>query len=131
MAEKIRLVRNDTRPQLILSLTDATTGDPIDLSQDGTSVVMRFRQVGATTNIASLTATKLPGIVQADGSVSMLAPYDTPGRGGRCVIQWTPTALQGQAGDYEGEVQITFADGTIQTVYDVLKFRLRDDFANA
>jgi hypothetical protein len=34
----------------------------------------------------------------------------------------------GEAGDYEGEIQITFVDGTIQTVYDLLKFKLREDF---
>jgi hypothetical protein len=36
--------------------------------------------------------------------------------------------LLGEAGDYEGEIQITFSDGTIQTVYDLLKFKLREDF---
>jgi hypothetical protein len=36
--------------------------------------------------------------------------------------------LSGPAGEYEGEVEITFADGQIQTVYDVLKFKVREDF---
>jgi hypothetical protein len=36
--------------------------------------------------------------------------------------------LQGTPGDYEGEIEITFTDGQIQTVYDVLKFRVREDF---
>jgi len=36
--------------------------------------------------------------------------------------------LAGEAGDYEGEIQITFADTTVQTVYDLLKFKLREDF---
>jgi hypothetical protein len=39
-----------------------------------------------------------------------------------------PEMLAGDAGDYEGEIQITFVDGTIQTVYDLLKFKLREDF---
>jgi hypothetical protein len=36
--------------------------------------------------------------------------------------------LTGAAGDYEGEIQITFSDGQIQTVYDLLKFKVRSDF---
>jgi hypothetical protein len=36
--------------------------------------------------------------------------------------------LQGEAGDYEGEIEITFADGQVQTVYDLLKFKIREDF---
>jgi hypothetical protein len=36
--------------------------------------------------------------------------------------------LQGDPGDYEGEIEITFPDGQIQTVYDPLKFKVREDF---
>jgi hypothetical protein len=32
------------------------------------------------------------------------------------------------AGDFEGEIEITFGDGQIQTLYDVLKFKIREDF---
>jgi hypothetical protein len=36
--------------------------------------------------------------------------------------------LQGEAGDYEGEISITFSDGQIQTVYEPMKFKVREDF---
>jgi hypothetical protein len=36
--------------------------------------------------------------------------------------------LAGEAGDYQGEIEITFADSQIQTVYDFLKFKIRQDF---
>jgi hypothetical protein len=36
--------------------------------------------------------------------------------------------LTGDAGDYEGEIEITFADNQVQTVYDLLKFKVREDF---
>ena len=39
-----------------------------------------------------------------------------------------PEMLSGAAGDYEGEIQITFADAQIQTVYDLLRFKVRSDF---
>jgi hypothetical protein len=126
MAEKIKLVQGDTRPQLVLSLTDETTGNAIDIS--AATTVMKFRATGSTTLIATMTATALPGIVLPDGSVNTDPPYNVAGKGGRCVINWAPTALDNPAGDYEGEIEILFNDGTIQTVYDVLKFKLREDF---
>jgi hypothetical protein len=54
----------------------------------------------------------------------------TNGAGGVVVFFWSdsPTILDGDAGDYEGEIEITFANSTIQTVYDLLKFKLRQDF---
>jgi hypothetical protein len=36
--------------------------------------------------------------------------------------------LQGEPGDYEAEIEIEFSDGQIQTVYDVLKFKVRQEF---
>jgi hypothetical protein len=39
-----------------------------------------------------------------------------------------PAMLQGAPGDYEGEIEITFVDTTVQTVYDLLKFKVREDF---
>jgi hypothetical protein len=36
--------------------------------------------------------------------------------------------LQGAPGDYEGEIEITFSDSQIQTVYDTLRFKVREDF---
>jgi hypothetical protein len=75
-----------------------------------------------------MTATNLPGLLQEDGTVITTSPYDVAGKGGRCVVNWTSTALSGDAGDYEGEIEITFADTTIQTVYDTLKIKLRAQY---
>lgn len=109
MADKIKLVRGDTRPQLQLTITDETTGLAIDIT--GATVLMRFRAVGSTAVLDTLT-----GIV-------------TNGAAGQVVIMWGDTTLDVDAGDYEGEVEVTFASGQgIQTVYDVLKFKLREDF---
>lgn len=123
--EKIRLVRNDTRPQLVISLTDNATSLPIDLSDAGTVVRLKFKPSGSETVRETITAIKLPGKVIEDGTVDYTNM--TLGKGGRCYIQWTQTALSGDAGDYQGEIEITFPDG-VQTVYDILKFKLRADF---
>lgn len=110
MAEKIRLVQGDTAPALTVTLTDTTTNTAINVT--GATVRLKFRAVGAETLRGTLT-----------GSV-------TNGAAGIVVFFWSddPTILDGDAGDYEGEIEITFADNTIQTVYDLLKFKLRQDF---
>lgn len=127
MTSRIKLVRNDTRPQLIVSLTDSVTGDPLDVSGD-TVVRLKFREEGLTTLQATLVGTKLAGRLKADGTVDTAAPYNVAGVGGRVAFNWTTEALSGPAGMYEAEVEITFADGSIQTMYDLLKFRVREDF---
>lgn len=108
MAEKIKLVKDDTLPQIKITLTDEITGLPIDIS--GSTPRLKFRAVGGTTLIATLTGTV----------------FDGPN--GVCVFSWGQTTLDVSAGDYEGEVEITFASGGVQTVYDPLKFKVREDF---
>lgn len=126
MTEKIKLVQGDTRPQLVLNLTDETTGDPIDISSAATR--LKFRAAGDTTILATLTASPIAGRVLDDGTIDATAPYNVAGKGGRCVVGWSSTALSQPAGDYEGEIEITFSDNTVQTVYDLLKFKLREEF---
>jgi hypothetical protein len=126
MATKIKLVQGDTRPALIVSLTDENSSAPIGMN--GATVRMYFRALGSTTILATLTGTLLAGIVQADGTVNSASPYDTPGAGGRVQFNWGSTDLIQAAGDYEGEIEISYSDGSKQTVFDLLKFKLREDF---
>ena len=126
MSSTIKLVQGDTRPQIVLSLTDKDSGDPIDVSASGTDVYMKFRAVGSTTILQTFTATKLPGQVAEDGSID--TSVTTPGAGGRVVFGWTTGSLDVSPGYYEGEVSISFADGTLQTLYSTLKFYVRADF---
>jgi hypothetical protein len=110
MSEKIRLVQGDTRPSLVTTLTDSTTGAAINIT--GATVRLKFRAAGSPTVRSTLIGTV------------------TDGAAGTVVFDWSddPTSLDGDPGDYEGEIEITFADTTIQTVYDLLKFKLRQDF---
>lgn len=110
MAEKIKLVQGDTKPALVCNLTDDTTGEAISLG--GATVRLKFRAAGATELTATVTA------VVTDGPNGQVVFYPAS----------APEMLQGEPGDYEGEIEITFADGTIQTVYDLLKFKVREDF---
>lgn len=109
MAEKIKLVQGDTRPQIQVTLTDENTGSPIDISN--ATCRLKFRAAGGTTVLDTLT-----------GSV-------TNGPAGQVVFVWNAGSLNVDPGDYEGEVEVTFPNNAgIQTVYDLLKFKVREDF---
>lgn len=110
MSERIRLVQGDTRPALVCTITDETTGSAINVT--GCTSVLKFRELGATTLQATVTGSI------TNGPAGQITFYPAS----------APTMLAGAAGDYEGEIEITFADGQIQTVYDTLKFRVREDF---
>lgn len=110
MYGKIRLVRNDTRPALVCTITDDTTGEAVNIT--GATVRLKFRAAGVET----LTATVL-GVV-TNGLIGQVVFYPAS----------APEMLQGEQGDYQGEIEITFADAQVQTVYDLLRFKIRQDF---
>jgi hypothetical protein len=110
MTEKIRLVQDDTRPAIVCTITDSTTGAVVILT--GATVLLKFRSAGSTT----LQATVTGAVTDGPNGVVVFYPASAP------------EMLTGDAGDYEGEIQITFSDGQIQTVYDLLKFKIRSDF---
>lgn len=110
MAEKIKLVQGDTRPQIKVTLTDENTGDVIDLT--GATVTLHFRAVGGTTPLFSRQGYVLP-------EEAVL---------GKAIIVWQAGDLDVDAGEYEGEVELYWSNtGARQTVYDLLKFRVRED----
>lgn len=108
MATTIKLVRGDNRPYIKIALKDVD-GDPIDLTQ--TTVRVYFREVGSTTVLSTLTCSVVGS--PTSGEVQFNFPGST---------------LDVEPGMYEGEIEIDF-DGEIQTVYEVLKFNVRDEFA--
>jgi hypothetical protein len=111
--ERIRLVRNDTRPQVELWLTDESTGAAMDLTAG--SVTLHLRKAGQT----ELALSRQAVIPEGDESL------------GRAVIVWQTNDLTLEAGVYDGEVEVIFADGARQTVYEFLSFQLRDDIGQA
>lgn len=126
MAERIKLVRGDTRPQIKTVILDDATEVAMNIA--GATVVMKFREVGAVVLQATVPGVLVAGLELADGSVNSASPYNVAGSGGRVVFLWGPTDLDCEPGDYEGEIEITFQDGSIQTVYSPLRFRIREDF---
>jgi hypothetical protein len=106
----IRLVKGDERPVIVLTLTDDVTGSPIDLSLGTTSVSVKFREAGTTTLLSTITCNKL-GV----------------GTTGQVQFDFLGGVLDVDPGMYEGEVVIDF-DGQVQTVYDTLRFTVRENF---
>ena len=124
MTDRIKLVRKDTRPQIVCNLK-TSAGVAIDCTN--ATVKMYFRKEGTTTILTTITGTLLPNFIDSTGA-TITSGYTVAGSGGRVSFSWPANSLNVDAGNYEGEVEITFSDTTIQTVYDVLKFKVRADF---
>lgn len=107
MTDKIRLVAGDNRPYIKLTLKDAD-GTPINL--EDTTVRVYFRATGSDTILSTLTCNLIDG-----------------GRQGQCSFNFIGDSLNVEPGAYEGEIEIDFG-GEKQTVYDVLKFQVRQQF---
>lgn len=130
----IKLVQGDTKPPLVTSLSSeiisTTTGTleilPLDISNS--TVVLKLRPASNTRHIIDVVeGSLLIGYELANGALITTPPYDTPGKGGRVLFNWNDDSLS-VAGDIQGEIEITYADTTVQTVYNVVKFKIREQF---
>ena len=122
--ETINLVQGDTKPQLNFTLRDSKTavaGKILDEDDSSTwaiiditgySIELKFRAANSSTVLF----TESLGITSASG--------------GTCYMIWPADSLDVPAGVYEGELQITdnSTPPRVQTVYDKLKFKVREQF---
>ena len=120
--ETINLVQGDTKPQLNFTLRDSKTaasGKTLDEDDSSTwaaiditgySIELKFRALNST----SVLFTESLGITSASG--------------GTCYMIWPAGSLDVEAGIYEGELQLTDGNSRVQTVYDKLKFKVREQF---
>lgn len=111
MTDKIRLVRGDTEPQVRIALTDEVTNNPTNLT--GCTVTLHMRSVDTGLFVFSRPATINP----ANAST------------GVCYIVWEEGDLDQEPGNYDGEVEVVRADGSVETIYDLLKFKIREAIA--
>ena len=120
-SDTIKLVVGDTLPEVVCTLKDSNTaasGATLDVEDSSTwapinlssgTVKMIIRKVGET----DLTATITMSLTDAsNGVATCVFPANT----------WTA------AGTYEGEIEFTNSSSKVQTVQDLLKFIVRDDF---
>jgi hypothetical protein len=110
MADVIKLVKGDEKPLIILTLTDDVAGGVLDLSVATTVVKVKFRAMGGTTLLSTITTTKIDS-----------------GTKGQVQFDFSGGVLDVDAGAYEGEILVDY-NGSIQTVYDTLRFRVRENF---
>ena len=108
---KINLVQGDTGPQIKVTLTRSDTNLAEDVSD--ATIKMHFRKQDTTSVLFSLTNQSTPE-QQALG-VS--------------IFVFSAGQLDVDAGYYEGEVAVVFQSGTRETVYEVVEFYVREDFA--
>lgn len=121
-SETVEIVVGDTRPVFTATIrdkntaasgqtlrpNDPTTWAPINLS--GATVRLYVRELGSTTLTGTLTGVL---VTPADGTVAFTV---------------TTTTFPA-AGVYEGEVEITYSDTGIQTIIDLIKFKVRAQLA--
>lgn len=111
MTDRIKLVQGDTGPQIRLTLTNQVTGQPIDLTN--ATVTLHFRAVDSDTVLFSRSA-----FINPDTDTQGIA-----------VIEWAAGDLNIEEGNYEGELEVINSTGVRETIYDILKFKVRKDFA--
>ena len=122
--ETINLVQGDTKPELNFTLRDsatAVTGKTLDENDSSTweiinitgyTIKLKFRALNSSTALFT-------------ESLAIIS-----GSGGTCSMIWPADSLDVTAGIYEGELELT-DNGTparVQTVYDKLKFKVREQF---
>jgi len=107
----IYLVRNDNGSQLECRLTRDDSDVPVDLTD--AVAKLRFRKKGTSNVIFTL-------------NNITVAPVDLPQ--GQALFQFSAANLNLQPGLYEGEVEVTFNNSNIETVYETIDFQVRDDF---
>ena len=120
-SDTLNLVTGDTLPELTFTLKDssaAASGQTLDSNDSttwaiidltGATVKFRIREVGSTTVLSTLTCTI------------------TSASGGKAATNF-PTGTLANSGTFEGEIEITFSNGGIHTVYDLVKLKVRSDF---
>jgi hypothetical protein len=123
--ETINLVQGDTKPELNFTLRDSATAvvtNPVTILDEedsstwkiinitGYTIKLKFKEL----NSATVLFTESLAIIS--------------GSGGTCSMIWPADSLDIPAGIYEGELELTDGSSKVQTVYDKLKFKVREQF---
>jgi len=123
--ETINLVQGDTKPELNFTLRDSATAivtDPVTILDEedsstwkiinitGYTIRLKFKELNSST-------------VLFTESLAIIS-----GSGGTCSMIWPADSLDIPAGIYEGELELTDGSSKVQTVYDKLKFKVREQF---
>lgn len=108
--DDILLVKNDVGSQIKVTLTRDDDDSPIDLTE--ADVFLKVSKFGKTALVFT---------VQSEETSPTLATQ------GIAIFTFTEANLSNPAGRYQGEVEIRFESGNIETVYEFIPITLRDD----
>jgi len=111
MAEPILLVQGDTGPQIKVVLTRQDTGLAEDITD--ATVSMHFRKKSVDNVLFSVVGQSTPDEATA----------------GTAIFAFSNGQLDLSPGAYEGEIEVVFDTGTRETVFEIIDFDLRQDFA--
>ena len=105
-----QLVKSDQAPQIMAALKREDDNSVVDFENG--SCALKFRKKGTTTVLFTLNASDV-GDNFKDGIA---------------IFAFSGTQLAIDEGYYEGEISVIYSSGTVETVFKVLDFYLRDDF---
>lgn len=108
--ETFLLVKGDTASQIKATITKDGTTTAIDLSTATTR--LKFRKKRGTSVLSTITST-----ATAQDKANGIA-----------LFVFGAGTLDVDEGAYEGEIEITYSDSSIESVYEVIEFHVRDDF---
>jgi len=106
----INLVQGDTGPQIKATVTREDTGEAVDLTD--ATVRLKVRKRGANSLAFTLVNINVSDTL-ADGVA---------------VFAFAEGDLDVEPGNYEGEIEVTLVDESVETIYETLAFFVREDF---
>lgn len=104
------LVQGDTGPQIKVTVTRDETGEVVDMS--GATVYLKLKKKNSSTVLLTLTATDVGTNLEEGVAIFVFADGD----------------LDIDPGSYEGEIEINFSDGSVESIYELIEFFIREDF---
>lgn len=103
------LVQSDTGSQIKVTLTREDTGNAVDL-RDST-VLLKFKKKNTANVLSTITAN---------------AGSDF--ENGEAIFVFSGSDTDISAGDYVGEIEVTFSEGSIESVFETIDIVVREDF---
>jgi len=105
-----QLVKSDQAPQIRAALKREDDNSAVNFENG--SCALKFRKKGSTTVLFTLAASDVGDNFKE----------------GVAVFSFSGTQLAIAEGYYEGEISITYSSGSVETIFEILSFNLRDDF---
>lgn len=108
---KFLLVKNDNGCRIKATVTRSDTGLAVDLRD--AIPKLKFKKKNTGSILSNITSS---GVSDSDKLL------------GICEFVFAAADLNINSGDYIGEIEVTFGSGSIETVFEELEFKVREDF---